>query len=164
MTPRTRIRHISDGDWDGIVALEASAYQGSGLSEGRAALESKARVSPATCFVLETGQRIAGYVLSLPYPLFRCPDLTQKEDLTFRSPNLHLHDLVIADGLRGGGLGRRLVKHLTATARSNAYERISLVAVGGSDTFWSANGYRTHPELALPASYGANAVYMSREI
>jgi ribosomal protein S18 acetylase RimI-like enzyme len=164
MTPSTRVRHISDGDWDAIAALEAEAYEGSGLSEGRAALESRARVSPATCFVLEAGQRIAGYVLSLPYPVSRYPDLTRAEEHVFRSRNLHLHDLVISGDLRHGGLAKRLLHHLTATARAETYERISLVAVAGSDTFWSANGYRAEPRVALPESYGADAVYMSRAL
>jgi ribosomal protein S18 acetylase RimI-like enzyme len=159
-----RIRHISESDWDGIAALEASTYSGCGLSEGRAALESRAGASPGTCFVLEAGRRIAGYVLSMPYPAFRYPDLTRTEQRTFRSPNLHLHDLVIAGDLRGRGLGRDLLHHLTATARSSTFERISLVAVGGSDTFWFANGYREHPEITLPDSYGANALYMSKAI
>jgi ribosomal protein S18 acetylase RimI-like enzyme len=161
------IRHISDRDWDSIVALEASTYEGAGLSEGRAVLKSRACPSPATCFVLEAGERIAGYVLSLPYPAFRYPDLTRAEEPAgrfFRSRNLHLHDLVIARRFRRCGFGNRLLRHLTATARSSRYQRISLVAVGGSDTFWSANGYRSHPGLVLPESYGANAVYMSRSI
>jgi ribosomal protein S18 acetylase RimI-like enzyme len=102
-------------------------------------------------------------VLALPYPEFRYPDLTRAEKLTFRSPNLHLHDLVIAGAFRRRGLGRRLLHHLTAAAKPD-YERISLVAVGGSDAFWFANGYREHPEIALPDSYGANAVYMSKAI
>jgi ribosomal protein S18 acetylase RimI-like enzyme len=164
MMPSARIRHISDSDVDSIVALEASVYEGSGLSEGRVALESRACASPATCFVLEIGQRIAGYVLSLPYPIFQYPDLTRAEERVFRSRNLHLHDFVISDGFRRCGLGRHLLHHLTVTARSNMYERISLIAVAGSDTFWSAKGYRAHPELALPGSYGPNAVYMSRAI
>jgi ribosomal protein S18 acetylase RimI-like enzyme len=167
MDRRICIRQISDSDWDSIVALEASAYEGDGLSEGRAVLKSRACASPATCFVLETGERIAGYVLSLPYPAFRYPDLTRAEEpaaRSFRSRNLHLHDLVIAGRFRRCGLGNRLLRHLTATARSSRYERISLVAVGGSGTFWSANGYHSHPDLVLPESYGANAMYMSRSI
>jgi ribosomal protein S18 acetylase RimI-like enzyme len=167
MSPGIRVRHISDGDWDSIAALEADAYESRGLSEEPAALKSRARASPATCFVLEIGQRIAGYALSLPYPAFRYPDLTRAEELSarsFRSQNLHLHDLVIGGGFRRRGLGNRLHQHLTATARSSGYQRISLVAVAGSDTFWSANGYQAHAGLALPDCYGANAVYMSKAI
>jgi GNAT superfamily N-acetyltransferase len=155
-----RIRHISDGDWSGIVALEASAYTDSGLSEGRAALESRAHASPSTCFVLDLEQRIAGYLLALPYPMFQYPDLTITEEIAHHSRNLHLHDLVIAESSRGRGLAKRLLHHLTMTARSG-YERISLIAVGGSEAFWSANGYSAHHEVAVPSSYGTDAVYMS---
>jgi ribosomal protein S18 acetylase RimI-like enzyme len=159
-----RIRHIADRDWDSIVRLEAAAYAGSGLSEARAVLESRGRASPATSFVLETGEQIVGYLLALPYPRFCFPDLARAERSVVDSANLHLHDLVIGAGFRGNGLARRLLHRLTGTARVRMFEQISLIAVGGSDTFWSANGYRAHPEVVLPSGYGANAVYMSRAI
>ncbi|WP_406277757.1 GNAT family N-acetyltransferase [Embleya sp. NBC_00896] len=164
MASDVHIRRITDDDWNGIVALEAGAYTDSALSEERAALESRARASPATCFVLECDRRLAGYVLALPYPMFRYPDPTRREEIAFRSPNLHLHDLVIAENLRGRGLAKRLLRHLTTTAGSRAHERISLIAVGGSETFWSTNGYKAHHEVELPSSYGPNAVYMSRAV
>ena len=156
-----RIRTIADPDWPGVAALEAGAYADSSLSEGRAVLESRGRASPGTCFVLDLDGRVAGYVLALPYPMFRYPDLARPEEVTFRSRNLHLHDLVIAEGLRGRGLGRRLLRHLTAVAGASGYERMSLIAVDGMETFWRANGYRAHREVELPPGYGGNAVYMS---
>jgi ornithine decarboxylase len=162
--PQPRVRPIFDGDWDSIVALESGVYAKSELSEDRAALESRGRASPSTSFVLDDGERIVGYLLALPYPMFRYPDLTRVEGDVVASDNLHLHDLVIGDDFRGNGFARRLLRQLTETAGSQGYERISLVAVGGSDSFWSAHGYRAHPEVTLPGSYGANAVYMSREI
>ncbi|MGA4838233.1 GNAT family N-acetyltransferase [Streptomyces sp. G45] len=158
------IRPVTDHDWDGIAALEAGVYTPLGLSEGRAALESRARVSPSTCFVLTSGHRTAGYVLTLPYPAFQSPDLERAERSAFASANLHLHDLVVAEDFRGRGLARRLLRHLTATARAQRYERISLVAVAGSETFWSARGFTAHREVPLPASYGADAVYMSAPV
>ena len=159
-----RIRHIREEDWDGIAALEASTYTDSALSEERAALESRARASPATCFVLDFEQRLAGYVLSLPYPRFQYPDLSRMEQVAFRSRNLHLHDLVIAEDFRGRGLAKQLLQHLTATAGSRSYERISLIAVGGSETFWAANGFHAHREIELSKGYGADAVYMSKPV
>lgn len=156
-----RIRTISDADWPGVAALEAAAYRGSSLLEGRAALESRGSASPSTCFVLDLDDRIAGYVLALPYPAFRYPDLSRSERIVFRSRNLHLHDLVVAEHLRGRGLGSGLLRQLTAAARSQRYRRISLIAVGGMETFWAARGYLTHREVRLPPSYGDNAVYMS---
>ncbi|MFE6665185.1 GNAT family N-acetyltransferase [Streptomyces sp. NPDC057697] len=159
-----RIRHIADGDWDAVVALEAGAYTDDGLSEGRAALRSRADASPATCFVLDHGDRTAGYLLALPYPMFAFPDLDRAEETVMRSRNLHLHDLVVAEEFRGRGLAGALLRRLTSTAASTGYGTISLIAVLGSDTFWTANGYRAHREVAPPASYGADAVYMSRPV
>jgi GNAT superfamily N-acetyltransferase len=159
-----RIRHITDTDWDTIVALESRAYTALGLSEGRAALRSRADASPGTCFVLDVGSRPAGYLLALPYPSFGYPDLARTETpaLPVRSArNLHLHDIVVTERLRGRGLGQRLLNHLTLTACSRGFERISLIAVGHSEPFWSARGFTPHPGIS-PGGYGANAVYMSR--
>jgi ornithine decarboxylase len=156
-----RIRAVADADWPHVAALEADTYAGSSLSEGQAALESRGRASPGTCFVLDLDDRIAGYVLSLPYPMYRYPDLTRPEELAFNSPNLHLHDLVVAERLRGRGLGQRLLRHLTDVAAARRYERISLVAIDGMEGFWRTHGYRTHHEVRVPPGYGTNAVYMS---
>ena len=154
------IREIRDGDWGNIVALEAAAY--TTLSEEPAALRS--RCTPTTSFVLETEDQLVGYLLALPYPLFRYPDLRQPEQTRFASANLHLHDLVIAANWRGRGLATELIRHLAIAAKDEKYERISLVAVGDSDTFWSERGFHAHPEIALPASYGPRAAYMSMTI
>jgi GNAT superfamily N-acetyltransferase len=164
MTSEARIRHVRDGDWDGIVALEAGAYAALGLSEERSALESRVRSSPTTCFVLDVEQRLAAYLLALPYPALQYPDLASTQDTAFRSRNLHLHDLVVAESLRGKGLARRLLRHLTATARSHGYDQISLVAVAGTETFWSANGFTARHGVVAAGSYGPNAVYMSRAL
>lgn len=164
MNNEVRIRRIAERDWDGIAALESRAYTGLGLSEGRAALRSRARVSPGTCRALEVGPRLAGYVLALPYPMYRYPDLARPEETAFSSTNLHLHDLVIAENFRRRGLGRRLLRHLAASAGARGYERISLVAVAGSATYWSARGFTAHRELVRPDGYGPDVVYMSRAV
>ncbi|MGV9880240.1 GNAT family N-acetyltransferase [Streptomyces sp. NPDC003006] len=160
-----RIRRVADSDWDGITVLEHRAYSRLGLSEGRAALKSKAHASPATCFALDLGGRLVGYLLALPYPASAYPDLRgTEEEPAPASRNLHLHDIVIAEDLRHRGLARHLLNRLTMTARSHGYEQISLVAVGGSDTFWSARGFTAGQGAVRPAAYGPTAVYMSRAV
>ncbi|MFJ1969273.1 GNAT family N-acetyltransferase [Streptomyces sp. NPDC087903] len=158
-----RMRPIRDGDWPYIAALEAEAYEGGGLAEGRAVLESRWRASPATCFVLDLDERVAGYVLALPYPMFRYPDLARTEQPAVRSRNLHLHDMVVAPDLRGRGRGSTLLRHLTETARST-YEHVSLIAVEGKATFWASRGFRAHAGVTVPPEYGDDAVYMSRPL
>ncbi|WP_406446279.1 GNAT family N-acetyltransferase [Streptomyces sp. NBC_00631] len=144
--------------------MESRAYADLGLSEGRAALRSRADASPETCFVLDAGPQPAGYVLALPYPAFGYPDLERAEEPSVPSPpsrNLHLHDIVVAERLRGRGLGERLLDHLTLTAAARGFERISLIAVGRSEPFWSARGFTAYPGIS-PDGYGVNARYMSR--
>ncbi|MBV2153051.1 GNAT family N-acetyltransferase [Kitasatospora sp. SUK 42] len=157
----TRIRLLREEDWDAVVALEERAYAASGLSEGREALRSRHRASPSTCFVLEHEGRCGGYLLALPYPLFRCPDLSLAEEGGVRADNLHAHDVVIAEELRGRGLSHRMLRHLEGTARAAGYRTLSLVAVRGSHVLWNPLGYRARPEVALPESYGSRAIYMA---
>jgi GNAT superfamily N-acetyltransferase len=158
------IRPIQDGDWLAIVALDSSVYGADGLSEAPDVLGSRGRASPATSFVLEAGARLAGYVLALPYPEGQYPDLGRAKIGGFRSTNLHLHDLVIDREFRGAGLAGRLLRRLAGAARSAWYERISLIAVGGSAGFWRAKGYAAHPDVAVPPCYGADPVYMSKPV
>ncbi|CAM5604615.1 GNAT family N-acetyltransferase OS=Streptomyces alboniger OX=132473 GN=CP975_03655 PE=4 SV=1 [Streptomyces alboniger] len=162
-----RVRRIAEGDWDGIVDLEARAYTRLGLSEGREALRSRMLASPDTCFALDFGPRLAGYLLALPYPETHYPDLggPEREPAAPRtSRNLHLHDIVVAEDLRQRGLARHLLDGLTAAARAHGYERLSLVAVGGSDRYWARRGYAADKGAGLPAGYGPTAVYMSRAV
>ncbi|MGV9983448.1 GNAT family N-acetyltransferase [Streptomyces olivaceus] len=179
MDETVRVRLLADRDWDAVVALERDAYSGLGLSEDRAALQSRAAASPDTCFVVDVGPRTAGYVLALPYPPHRYPDLARTEDAEpparpsgSSSPssgsggwgNLHLHDIVVAPGLRRRGLARHLLHHLTGTARARGDERISLVAVGGTEGFWTARGFVAQPGVVPAGAYGGGAVYMSKPV
>ncbi|ARP72851.1 N-acetyltransferase [Streptomyces pluripotens] len=155
-----RTRGIADADWPQVAALEAEAYTDPSLTEGEELLRSRARASAGTCFALDVDGQLAGYVLALPYPRFRCPDLTRPEGVVHHSVNLHLHDLVVTAPLRRRGLGTRLVRRLTDEARARGFETMSLIAVAGRETFWRANGYRPHPGTRLPPGYGGDAVYM----
>ncbi|MER6400988.1 MULTISPECIES: GNAT family N-acetyltransferase [unclassified Kitasatospora] len=164
MTDDISFRLLADEDWDAVVALESDAYAADDLSEGREALQSRARSSPDTCFVLEHGGKVGGYLLSLPYPLYQCPDLGQVEEADFQSRNLHVHDFVIAEPLRGKDVALRFIRHIREEAQEQGFERISMVAVRRSDILLALLGYRTHREVAVPACYGKRAVYMSMEI
>ncbi|CAM3618089.1 GNAT family N-acetyltransferase [Kibdelosporangium persicum] len=154
------IRAVADEDWDSIATLEAGAYQDLGLSEDLSVLKSRAQ----TAFVLELDGTTAGYVLALPWRPFHCPDLGRPEREIVASTNLHLHDMVVADEHRRRGLGRLLLSRLVRAAKDAGYGRISLVAIGGREKFWSANGFRPHPQITVPSCYGPGALYMSTAI
>ncbi|WP_435137402.1 GNAT family N-acetyltransferase [Actinacidiphila sp. bgisy144] len=160
----TRVRLLREADWAEVVALEERAYAASGMSEGEEILRSRQRASPATCFVLEHAGGFGGYLLALPYPLLRCPDLSRAEEGRAAPGNLHLHDLVIAERSRGRGLARRMQRQLARAGRAGGHRTLSLVAVHGSQGLWRRLGYRARPEAELPAGYGADAVYMAQPL
>ncbi|MER7755852.1 GNAT family N-acetyltransferase [Kitasatospora sp. NPDC097643] len=164
MSDDIRFRPLAERDWDTVVALEQAAYTADGLSEGREALQSRGRGSPATCFVLEEHGRVRGYLLSLPYPPLHCPDLARPEQTVYDSANLHVHDLVIAEELRGRDVALRFMGHFREQARGQGFERISMVAVRGTDILLRLLGYRSHREVTVPACYGKRAVYMSMPV
>lgn len=62
------------------------------------------------------------------------------------------------------GVGGRLLGHLMAEARRQAYEVVSLVAVGDSARFWAAQGFLRNHEITVPADYGPGATYMSQSL
>lgn len=158
-------RELRAADWDQVAALEAATYRELGLSEGLAALRSRA--GDGTSFVLETGGAVVGYVLALPYPYGQFPDLAEAGPMPPQRSDvdrldLHLHDMAVAAERRGGGLGRRLTRHLLGAARRRGYRRVSLVALAGRDTFWAGQGFHPEPSVPPPAGYGPGATYMSR--
>jgi GNAT superfamily N-acetyltransferase len=155
------VRELSDSDWPMVAALEAATYRPLGLSEDPAMLRSRA--GSGTSFVVALGGTVAGYLLALPYPYGRCPDLTAF-DAAGDAPDLHLHDLNVAAGHRGTGLGSRLVEHLLTAARERAYARVSLVSLQGTGAFWTRHGFSPRPEVPAPTGYGLGATYLSRSL
>ncbi|MFI6845629.1 GNAT family N-acetyltransferase [Kitasatospora sp. NBC_00085] len=134
--------------------------------------------------MVERRGKVIGYLLSLPYPLYRCPDLgavdeagTEASEPAATGPepasepasdpeprNLHVHDLVIAEAWRSKDVALRFMRHLKEYARTQGFGRISMVAVRRSDILLAMLGYRTHREVAVPECYGKRAVYMSMAI
>jgi ornithine decarboxylase len=158
-----RVRPIAEPDWPRIITLEAETYRAAGLSEDPAVLRSRAGRS-GTSFVLDIDGEVAGYLLALPYPATRVPVLGVVDPAVFTSPNLHLHDMVVAVRHRRAGWGGRLVRHLLAAAYEKEFDRVSLVSVRGRQSFWSARGFRAQAHVTSLSGYGPDATYMSRPV
>lgn len=161
------VRPIAGTDWTAVGSLEERAYAPLGLSEGTANLRGRAEASPGTCFVLDLGGVVAGYVVALPYPRFRFPHLHASQALADTPPaggNLLLHDLTVADEFRGRGWGTQLAGHLTVVARSSRFTSMSLVAVGGSHHWWRTLGFQACHGIAAPDGYGPGALVMTRSL
>ncbi|MBU7596266.1 GNAT family N-acetyltransferase [Streptomyces sp. P38-E01] len=165
MSAGCAIGPVQPRHWPALADLEHEVYAASGLSEGGELLRARAGASPSTCFALERHGRLAGYALAFAHPHGHCPELRRH-----RAPddggtrNLHLHDLVVAPAHRRVGLGPRLLARLADAARTDGFERLSLVAVEGGRRFWAAQGFTADPAVVPPAVYGPDAVYMSAPV
>ena len=110
LPPGYTARPVALDDADEVAALIAACQLADGEPHSSATTAAEWRSDVActdlneeTVVVLAPDGRIAGYVLALPYPMFRYPDLTRPERVAQHSANLHLHDLVISAPLRRRG-------------------------------------------------------------
>ncbi|PYC72070.1 GNAT family N-acetyltransferase [Streptomyces tateyamensis] len=162
MTGEPLIRLLQEQDWPRIHELEAQAYAELGLSEDPQALRSRAAASPATNFVVVDGERVVGYLLTLPYPAGRFPDLARGEAAAHdERANLHLHDIVIDRRYQVRGLPEQLLAVISAAAAALGFEQLSMVSLRRSRRRWTRMGFVEQPEVAVPASYGEGAGYLT---
>jgi GNAT superfamily N-acetyltransferase len=129
-------------------------------------LGEKFRLHPRGCFVLASGDGIAGYCFSHPWLRGAVPALDAfLGRLPARPTTYYVHDLTLDAGLRGQGHGRAIVPLLFECARSLGIPHLSLVAVNRRGPFWQAAGFKRTADEALQATtrakYG-DAVHMEQ--
>ncbi len=118
--------------------------------EEDAVLEEKFRLSPLSCFILsDKGASLRewsvfGYCLAHPYKMNSIPALDcLLHKLPEKCDTLYIHDLALLPEAQGGGNGKKAVELLVAVAEREKLEKLSLVAVHGSQPFWQKNGFKT---------------------
>lgn len=110
-------------------------------------------LAPETCFVL-AGREIQGYLIAHPWS-GPPPALDTLLGALPAPDHLYLHDLALAQAVRGQGHPQAILARLPGP--------IALIAVGGTAPFWQSQGFAPVPiSAAKLASYGAGAVYMRR--
>jgi GNAT superfamily N-acetyltransferase len=133
-------------------------------------LAEKFRLFPRGCFVLDqAGSRICGYCFSHPWLNGPPPALdTLLGTLPDRPATYFIHDLTVEASLRRRNFASVLMPQLLGIAYGLPVDRTMLVAVSGSEPFWTRMGFRRMADQALQAGtrakYGAGAVQMQREL
>jgi ribosomal protein S18 acetylase RimI-like enzyme len=113
------------------------------LYEAPEVLAERQRLYPHGCYLLEIGERPAGYVLSHPWRAGTLPRLnTRLGALPAEPTSYYLHDLAVLPLARRVGAGSRIVEALGKHARAGGYQSVMLVAAGGSQGFWERHGFR----------------------
>lgn len=121
------------------------------------------------CYLLEVGERPAGYVLSHPWRAGAPPALNAPLGALPESPSTYyLHDLALLPVARRIGAASQIVSALVKHAGVQGLPAMSLVAVNNSQGFWERHGFAVAvagPALAKKlASYEAGAQFMVRPL
>jgi len=161
-------RPMTAEDMPGISALSNRVHIN--YTERLQVLQEKFTLFPAGCFTLmDAGAVIRGYCFSHPWHDGAPPSLdTFLGSLPERPSRYFIHDLTLDPSVQGRRLAATLLPRLIAVAERVATPRMALVAVNGSEPFWTRMGFTKTDDPALQASaqskYDAGAVHMQRAL
>lgn len=157
-------RPMSPADLPAISAISDRVH--GRYSEAREVYAERLVLYPAGCFVLADAGPPAGYLIAHPWHRDSPPKLgTMLEAIPADVDTFYLHDIALLPAARGTGAGRAAVELATDRARAAGFGEITLMAVGGADRFWAAQGFAIADAASdLLASYGPEARLMRRTI
>jgi ribosomal protein S18 acetylase RimI-like enzyme len=159
-------RAMSGYDLDAVFAIANRVHPG--FFEDAAVLAEKHELYRNGCYLLEVGEKPAGYVLSHPWTLGSIPALnTVLGSLPPKADTFYIHDLALLPLTRGLGSARQIVAALTKHAAAMGFPTMSLVAVNGSGPFWEKQGFAVEEQPDLTeklAAYEAGARYMVKRL
>jgi len=166
MAVRVHWRKMQTDDLAEICRIAVLCHPG--FSEDAAVIAEKQRLSPDSCFVLENGGSVAGYLIAHPWIKGSAPAL---DEFLGRIPAnadvLYLHDLALLPEARGGGNAARGAAVVSAFAVAAGYRAVALIAVNNSAPFWRRQGFKAvKPSPALAEkleTYSDDALYMMKK-
>ena len=158
-----QLRDIVHDDWETILDIQEECYPQI-VPESLGVLQSKWRLSPQTCFVIELDNQPVGYCLAHPWQLGTPPSLEQAIEAQAHSDTLYLHDIALSAKVQGKGAGKLAFDRLLQSATDASLTSISLVAVQGADSYWRKQGFITRKIDKSLESYTSDACYMVLDI
>ncbi|WP_240699765.1 GNAT family N-acetyltransferase [Sphingomonas naasensis] len=115
---------------------------------------------PEGCRVLERDGAVVGYLVSHPWYREAPPKLgAMLGAIPSDADAYYLHDIALLPVARGAGASKAALDFVKAQTRTLGLVDIALMAVGGADRFWAAQGFAYVPRDADP-SYGEDAFLM----
>ena len=139
--------------------------------ERQEVLQEKFALFPRGCFTLKAAGEniILGYCFSHPWRDGAPPALDAfLETLTENPESYFIHDLTIHPSMRRRNLAGALLPNMVRIAKGIPVPRIALVAVNGSEPFWTRMGFARTDNPAFQASsrkkYDESAVHMQLNV
>jgi ribosomal protein S18 acetylase RimI-like enzyme len=160
-------RALTAYDLKAVVDIAAIVHPG--LYEKPEVLAEKQRLYHNGCYLLEIGERPAGYVLSHPWREGRPPELDAPLGaIPGDAGTYYLHDLALLPVARRIGAASRIVNALVKHATARDFRTMSLVAVSGSQGYWEKHGFAVAETAAIAANlqqgYGEGARFMVKPL
>ncbi len=166
---------ITQADLAGVMAVQARAY-GHALLESPEVLGSKLGAPGKTCWGAfaapapgggVTPKRLCAYAIAhvqapgVPLGLNKALDRARAP-----APGdwLYVHDIAVDPDHGGRQIAERLLARVLASARRQGLRRAMLVAVQGAEAYWARHGFAARPAPMPVCGFGADAVWMVREI
>lgn len=159
-------RAMTGYDLDAMAAIAAEVHPS--FYEAPEVLAERLRLYRNGAYLLEIGERPAGYVLSHPWQRGTLPALNALlQRLPEQSDTYYLHDLALLPVARRIGAASFIVEALAKHATAHGFPSMSLVAVNNSQGFWERHGFAVTDAGDLTeklASYSDDARLMLRPL
>ncbi len=162
-----RWRAMTAADVEAVNAIAARVHLD--YPEDETVFAERQRLYPAGCLVLDLDGRPAGYTLTHPWNYLSPPALNVALGALPQTPSTYyIHDVALLPEARGASAGSDAVRAIIAHAATTGIANMSLIAVKGTQGFWSRHGFTVveNPGLhAKLASYDDPAArYMVRPL
>jgi ribosomal protein S18 acetylase RimI-like enzyme len=159
-------RNLTGYDMPAVIQIAAQVHPS--FFESAEVLAERQRLYHNGTYLLEIGERPAGYVLSHPWRLGQLPALNALlGELPAQSDTYYIHDLALLPVARRIGAASFIVEALRKHAAAHGFPTMSLVAVNGSQGFWERHGFAVadRPDLLQKlTSYEDAARFMVRQL
>ena len=133
----------------GVVA-EIAGVVHPGFFEAPEVLAERQQLYRNGTYLLEIGERPAGYVLSHPWLTGSLPALnTLLGELPGGADTYYIHDLALLPVARRIGAASFIVAALAKHAAAHGFATMSLVAVNASQGFWERHGFAVEERAEL---------------
>lgn len=155
-------RSMRAGDLAAVSAISDAVH--GRYTEPVAVYAERLALWPKGCRVFEREGEIAGYLIAHPWHRDSPPKLgALLGAIPADTDTFYLHDIALLPASRGTGAGKMALDLVVGEARALGLAEVTLMAVGGADRYWAAQGFDTVPREADP-SYGAGAHLMRMAI
>ena len=138
---RVHVRPLLTADLDDLFRIQTESCDPA-YRESEAAVLAKLALFRAGALGWFDGDALCGYAFALPWRAGTViPVAHVLEALPERPDVMYIHDMVVAPAHRGRGVASALLAEISRLAVALDLDRLSLVAVQGSEPFWQRSGF-----------------------